>query len=114
MEQVAQNCSLLNLGDLDGPFWKDIPVARFEKLKQILMASANITWVTWAADRDNTDGAQTLGFFRSLRYELPEAQLQFMDLEAAEKADADFLAERTLRLEVTAQWKKKGTFDSKL
>lgn len=112
--QVAKNCSFLNLSDCDAPFWKDIPAARLEKLKTVLMASANVLWVTWGSDGDNTDGAMTLGFFRSLHYELPEAQLQILDLEDAGKADADFLAKRILQLEVTAQWKKQGIADQKL
>jgi SAM-dependent methyltransferase/NAD(P)-dependent dehydrogenase (short-subunit alcohol dehydrogenase family) len=114
VDQITPGCSFVNLGDLDGPFWEDITTERFEKLKQILMASSNVLWATWGADCANTDGAQTLGFFRSLRYELPETQLQFIDFEAADKVDATLLQTCILRLEVTAVWRRKGTFDGKL
>jgi malonyl CoA-acyl carrier protein transacylase/SAM-dependent methyltransferase/NAD(P)-dependent dehydrogenase (short-subunit alcohol dehydrogenase family) len=114
VDRVAPDCSFINLGDLDEPFWADITPGRFERLKHILIASLNIMWVTWGADCENTDGAQTLGFFRSLRYELPTAQLQFVDFESVSQVDADFVQESILRLEVSAEWKRKGTFDGKL
>jgi SAM-dependent methyltransferase/NAD(P)-dependent dehydrogenase (short-subunit alcohol dehydrogenase family) len=114
MDKISPNSSILNMCDLDGTFWRDITVDRFEKLKTVLMPAANVMWITWGADRDNGDGAMTVGFFRSLRYELPEAQLQILDLEEASKADASFIAERLLRLEVTAQWKKTDSVGRKL
>jgi malonyl CoA-acyl carrier protein transacylase/SAM-dependent methyltransferase/NAD(P)-dependent dehydrogenase (short-subunit alcohol dehydrogenase family) len=114
VEKVAPDCSFVNLGDLDEPFWNNITVERFEKFKRILMASSTIMWATWGADCDNTDGAQTLGFFRSLRYELPTTQLQFVDFETPDKVDAVLLQDSILRLEVTAEWRRKETIGDKL
>ena len=112
--KISPNSSILNTCDLDGTFWRDMTVDRFEKLKTVLMLAANVVWVTWGTERDNGDGAMTVGFFRSLRYELPEAQLQIVDFEQASKADASFIAKSLLRLEVTAQWKKTNSAGQKL
>jgi malonyl CoA-acyl carrier protein transacylase/SAM-dependent methyltransferase/NAD(P)-dependent dehydrogenase (short-subunit alcohol dehydrogenase family) len=114
IDQVGPNCSFINLGDLDEPFWTHITVERFEKLKHMLLVASNIMWITWGADRDNADGAMTLGFFRSLRYERPEAQLQVIDLEGPDMIDPVDLRWRSMVLEVTAEWRKKGSFHKKL
>lgn len=114
VDRVNGNCSFLSLADLDDPFWTDITTERFDKLKHVLVAASNIMWVTWGADRENPDGALTLGFFRSLRYERPEAQLQFIDLQEPGLIDVEFLQQRMLGLEVTADWRKRGTFETKL
>jgi SAM-dependent methyltransferase/NAD(P)-dependent dehydrogenase (short-subunit alcohol dehydrogenase family) len=112
VKSIPQNCSVLNLSDLDCTFWKDVTVDRLEKFKQLLMAAVNVLWVTWGASRDNGDGAMTLGFFRSLFYELPEAQLQILDLEDRNEIPVSSIAETILRLEVTALWKKSGPASS--
>lgn len=114
VDKSATDYFFVNLGDLDEPFWTDITDDRFGKLKDILMASSTVMWVTWGANCDNLDGAQTLGFFRSLRYELPTTQLQFVDFEAADKVDASLLLDCITRLEVTAEWRRRETVDEKL
>ncbi|KAK4067253.1 uncharacterized protein Triagg1_7696 [Trichoderma aggressivum f. europaeum] len=103
--------TVLSLQDLDGPFWRNITSEQFEKLKHIFLSAANIMWVIWGADRDNGDGAMTLGFFRSLIYELPQATLQVVDVDEPQQASGRWLAERLLRIEVISHLKKTRSFD---
>jgi acyl transferase domain-containing protein/NAD(P)-dependent dehydrogenase (short-subunit alcohol dehydrogenase family)/ubiquinone/menaquinone biosynthesis C-methylase UbiE len=114
VDSTARDLIFVNLSDLDEPFWKTTTNERFEKLKTILLVSSTVLWATWGADRDNADGAQTMGFFRSLRYELPMTQLQIVDFESPQKADPEVLQVCILRLGVTAEWHRKGISDSKL
>ncbi len=107
---MPKNPTILNLHDLDAVFWRDITVDRFEKFKSVFMTAANALWVTWGTERDNGDGAMTVGFFRSLAYELPQAVLQIIDLENPEMADATFIAERLLRVEIASHWNRIGSF----
>ncbi|KAF3480350.1 Beta-ketoacyl synthase, active site protein [Arthroderma uncinatum] len=113
---IPEKCSVINLSDFDGPFWTDITTDRFEKLKALLMVSVNLLWVTWGSSRDNGDGAMTVGFFRSLFYELPESQLQILTLEspAPESGTASLIAERILRLEITTGWQRTPSGNGKL
>lgn len=114
VDPTATDLTFVNLSDVDESFWDTITNDRFEKLKQILLESNTVLWATWGADRNNPDGAQTMGFFRSLRYELPTTQLQIVDFESPHKFNTDFLQTCILRLQVTAEWQRKGVSDSKL
>lgn len=115
LDKLPANPTILSLQDLDGTVWRDMTPGRFEKLKHGFLAAANIMWVTWGADRDNGDGAMTLGFFRSLIYELPHATLQVVDIdESLGAASGRWLAERLLRIEVISHLNKTRTFDANL
>jgi hypothetical protein len=81
---------------------------RFQKFKALLMVSVNVLWVTWGSNRDNGDCVMTVGFFRSLFYELPESQLQILDLgtPTPDSGTVSLIAERLLCLEVTTGWQR--------
>lgn len=113
---IPAKCSVLNLGDLDQPFWGNITTGRFDKFRALLMACVNVLWVTWSSTRDNIDGAMTVGFFRSLMYELPESQLQILDLESPipGTGTASFIAEWLLRLQLTTEWPRALLGNSRL
>jgi SAM-dependent methyltransferase len=113
--EVPEGSSLLTLTDRDGTaFWKNITARVFEKFKKLMLESKNVIWTTWGFDRENPDGAMTVGFFRSLAFDLPGSQLQIIDLEKPDDVESKFLAESMLRLEVTEGWRRKGIFDTKL
>ncbi|KAH0594700.1 Polyketide synthase [Metarhizium humberi] len=104
-----KNPTVLSLQDLDGTVWRDMTVRRFERLKAVFLAAANVLWVTWGTDCENGDGAMTVGFFRSLAYELPQAILQVMDLEDVSKADGSVIVQRLLRLDMSSYMNKTGS-----
>jgi hypothetical protein len=109
---VPTHCSFLNLGGFDSAFWENITPDYFKKFKTLLSISVNVLWVTWGSNRDNGNAAMTLGFFCSLSYELPEAQLQVLNLEGLTPSPASFIAERLLHLEVIVKWPKTQPADS--
>jgi NAD(P)-dependent dehydrogenase (short-subunit alcohol dehydrogenase family) len=115
VERVPYGSSLLTLTDCDGQeFWSNLEPEVFAKFTTLVQSCQNVIWTTWGADRENPDGAMTIGFFRSLAYDLPASQLQVIDLEKPDHVDSKFLAESVLRLGITATWKQQGVMETKL
>ncbi|KAH8896313.1 putative polyketide synthase [Thozetella sp. PMI_491] len=115
LEKITERYSILCLTDFDNStFWENMTESRFAKFKKLFSSPRNVLWATWGAERENADGAMTIGFFRSLRYELPDSQLQILDFEKPQGADASSLVERLFRLEVTAQWRNGSSGSTRL
>ncbi|KHN93792.1 Beta-ketoacyl synthase [Metarhizium album ARSEF 1941] len=76
-----KNPTVLSLQDLDGTFWRDMTVRRFERLKSVFLTAANMLW----------------------------AILQVMDLEDASKADGSVIAQRLLRVDMSSYMNKTGS-----
>jgi SAM-dependent methyltransferase len=98
-------CNVLSLIDCDSPIFRDITKKRFETLKNLFLTSRNVLWVTRGCRREEPYAAMTVGFFRSIKYELPQARLQLLDIDHSKRANATVIAELLLRLELTREWK---------
>ncbi|KAI9783832.1 MAG: Type I Iterative PKS [Geoglossum umbratile] len=98
-------CNILGLIDCDLPIFRDITKKRYETLKNLFLTSRNVLWVTRGCRCEEPYAAMTVGFFRSIKYELPQAHLQLLDIDHSKKANATLMAELLLRLELTREWK---------
>ncbi|KAL9044695.1 MAG: hypothetical protein Q9214_002185 [Letrouitia sp. 1 TL-2023] len=96
-------CSILSLMDCDSPFFTHVTEQRWETLKNLLIASRNVLWVTRGSRCEEPYAAMTVGLFRSITYELPQAQLQLLDIDHSKKANATTMAELLLRLELSSR-----------
>lgn len=98
-------CNVLSLTDCDSPIFKDITKEQFEALKNLFITSRSVLWVTRGSRCEEPYAAMTVGFCRSIKYELPQIHLQLLDIDHSKNANATLMAELLLRLELTRQWK---------
>lgn len=68
----------ISLLELDAPFLEDLSEADFNKVKSIILDSANLTWVTAL---DGPAGAVAAGMARSIRNEIPGKQFRSLQVQ---------------------------------
>jgi len=71
---------VLNLSDVDSHFWEDVTEASFENLKKVVGEAASMLWLLQDCLDKNPYAGATLGFLRTVRYELPDTMLQTLDI----------------------------------
>lgn len=101
---VAPGSLVLSLTELDKPVFKALTPKRFQSLKQLFGSEKTLLWVTEGRRADNPYSNMTVGFGRSLLWEVPDLRLQFLDLENVGKLDCRVLAEALLRFHVEGSW----------
>ncbi|RAH76705.1 hypothetical protein BO86DRAFT_443060 [Aspergillus japonicus CBS 114.51] len=104
--KITTQSTVLVLTELDQPVFQDLTAERFQSLKQMFGSEKTIVWVTQGRQADNPFANMTVGFGRSLLWEVPDLRLQFIDLEDLRAVQPRMLAEATLRFRATALWSK--------
>ncbi|PYI16870.1 beta-ketoacyl synthase domain-containing protein [Aspergillus violaceofuscus CBS 115571] len=104
--KITTQSTVLVLTELDQPVFQDLTAERFQSLKQMFGSEKTIVWVTQGRQADNPFANMTVGFGRSLLWEVPDLRLQFIDLEDLRAVQPRMLAEVTLRFRATALWSK--------
>ncbi|EON95642.1 putative lovastatin nonaketide synthase protein [Phaeoacremonium minimum UCRPA7] len=101
----VQGMHVLNLSDCDADFWEGLSAPAFENLKQVFDKAASVLWVVQGSLDKNPYAGATLGFIRTVRYELPDTTLQTLDLGPSALGDgsaapriAELVAECILKL----------------
>jgi len=98
--------AVLSLTDLDSPVLKNITKERWECFKKLFITSKNVLWITRGYRCEEPYAAMTVGFCRSIVYELSQLRLQMLDIDKSRKSSPTVMAEILLRLQLTAQWEE--------
>lgn len=118
---LTEGMHVLNLSDCDANFWEEVSEPAFESLKRVFSKAASVLWlVKGCLDRNPYAGA-TLGFLRTVRYELPDTTLQMLDIGASALENgaprpkiASLVAEYMLKLSEGAELEAAGKLSDML
>ncbi|OKL59687.1 hypothetical protein UA08_05018 [Talaromyces atroroseus] len=113
-DQISPMTTFINLADLDEPIFKDLTEEKLEGLKCLFELSNNVIWVTEGARSDEPYHTASLGFGRSIGYEMQHLFLQFIDLDTVDYATPRLIIEAVLRLAAMDKWDSKGTLHDEL
>ncbi|KAL2864310.1 uncharacterized protein BJX67DRAFT_383970 [Aspergillus lucknowensis] len=114
-DEITPMSTFINLVDLDDPIFKDLTEARMEGLKCLFELASNVLWVTQGARADEPYHNASIGFGRTISFEMSHLSLQFLDLDYADYSSASrHIAESVLRLAAMDEWEAKGTLDGLL
>lgn len=109
---LPEGLHVLCLMDCDGHFWEDIAEKTFDNLKRLLSSAASVLWILQGSRDGNPYAGTSLGFFRSVCYELPQASLQSLDVgQDLSKVSTSLVAECMLRLRDLAEMARTGGID---
>lgn len=111
--EITQNTSVLNLFDLDTPVFEDLTQEKLSGLKHVVENAKTIVWVTSGRRNKKPYANMSVGFGRSLFWEIPDLRLQFVDFEdeVGSQALQDTIMAEMLRFEMSAEWKASGSLD---
>jgi SAM-dependent methyltransferase len=102
--EVPERQHVLMLTECDANLWEKIDELSFENLKRVLAEAASVLWLLQGSQDSNPYAGVTLGFLRTLHYELPDTKLQTLDVGTdLGKLTSNLLAECMLRLRETAE-----------
>lgn len=79
--QVPSGTVTLCLTDLDEPAWKTMTNSKFMGMKNIMIHSRHLLWVTKGRLANEPYSNMTVGVGRSVLSEIPHASLQFLDVD---------------------------------
>ncbi len=102
---IASNPTVLSLTELDAPVFNPFTEAKFEAVQALLDQSMNVLWIIQGSRGDQPYANMMQGVARCLVAERPDLRLQFLDVDVAEKPDANLIAETLLRLQISDSWK---------
>ncbi|CAG8958435.1 hypothetical protein HYFRA_00011112 [Hymenoscyphus fraxineus] len=102
---VTPTTSILNLSDLDQPLFADLTQDKFDGLKAMVQNAKAIVWLTQGRRAQSPHANMSVGFMRSIFWEIPEIRLASIDVE---NANASEITDALLRLELVTRWKAQG------
>ena len=109
---ITPTSLVLNATELDKPLWEDFSADAMSGLKQLMDSQRTILWLTQGSRSRQPYMNMSVGFGRSIALEMPDLQLQFIDLDASERPNPQLIAEALLRLHFTVALENQGVSDS--
>lgn len=108
--EITQKTSVLNLFDLDTPVFEDLTQEKLSGLKRVVENAKTIVWATSGRLNKDPYANMSVGFGRSLFWEIPDLRLQFVDFdnEVGSREKEDAIVAETLRFEMSGDWKAAG------
>lgn len=103
--------NVINLCDLDEPTFLHMSEDRLNGLQLLVSNAKNILWVTEGSNGKEPYNNMSVGFTRSLRYEIPDMRLQVLDTDSCDNLDAQYVSGLLLILSVTDSWAQLGEMD---
>ena len=113
-DEISPMTTFINLVDLDEPIFKDVTEEKMEGLKCLFELSKKILWVTQGARANEPYHNASIGFGRSIAYEIPHLSLQFLDLEDGDPAASRLISESVLRLAALDEWDNEGNLQEEI
>ena len=113
-DEISPMTTFINLVDLDEPLFRNITEEKLEGLKCLFELSKNIVWVTEGARADDPYHNASIGFGRSIAYEIPHLSLQFLDLTDGTNTAARLITENVLRLAALEEWDSEEPLQDKI
>ncbi|TLD28274.1 hypothetical protein PspLS_04137 [Pyricularia sp. CBS 133598] len=80
-EDLATCTAAIVLADLDTPVLSTMTAARLENIRTLMRPGTTVLWITLHSRDSNPEHAATFGFARTLLAEIPNLNLQLLDLE---------------------------------
>ncbi|EHA49333.1 lovastatin nonaketide synthase [Pyricularia oryzae 70-15] len=80
-EDLATCTAAIVLADLDAPVLSTMTAARLESIRTLMRPETTVLWITYHSRDSNPEHAATFGFARTLLAEIPNLNLQLLDLE---------------------------------
>lgn len=90
--------TLLNIADLDRPFFQDLTPQSLTSMQTLMGAVQNLLWVTIGSDADKPYQSMSQGLLRCSMYESPHARFQHLNIGDGRAVDARVIAESLLRV----------------
>ncbi|KAH6640085.1 beta-ketoacyl synthase domain-containing protein [Truncatella angustata] len=97
LETLPKYSSAIVLEDLEFPVVSSMTERKLSNLKELFRPDMTILWLTHNARFDNPEHAATLGFKRTVSAEVPNFNLQVLDLDDLESPDS-LVVETHIRL----------------
>ena len=113
-DDISPMTTFINLVDLDEPIFKNVTEEKMESLKCLFELSKKILWVTQGARADEPYHNASIGFGRSIAYEIPHLSLQFLDLADGGHTASRLIAESVLRLAALTEWDNEESLQKKI
>ncbi|KAF6220917.1 hypothetical protein HO133_002597 [Letharia lupina] len=108
-DEISPMATFINLVDIDEPIFKNVTEEKMEGLKCLFELSKNILWVTEGARGYQPYHNASIGFGRSIAYEIPHVSLQFLDLTDVGPDASRLIAESVLRVLAMDGWDNQNT-----
>ena len=97
--EVPKGAAVLCLSDLVSPVFRDMNQKRFRGLQNVMETAETVLWViSGAKSGQDPDANMTVGLSSTLRAELMDLRLQFLDVDDPSSVDPSLVAKMLLRL----------------
>ncbi|KAI9035214.1 lovastatin nonaketide synthase [Aspergillus affinis] len=106
--------NVINLCDLDEPTFLRMSQEKLGSLKLLVSSAKNILWVTHGSQGKEPYNNMSIGFARSLRYEIPDMRLQVLDTDDVNHLDAQYVSDLVLKISAIDSWAQLGEMDDVL
>ncbi|RAL08959.1 uncharacterized protein BO97DRAFT_397180 [Aspergillus homomorphus CBS 101889] len=106
-DEISPAATFISLLDLSEPVFEALSEEKMEGLKCLFELAKNILWVTHNARAGNPYHYASIGFGRSIAYEMPHLTLQFLDLDEVVDdvvAGSRLITESVVRLAALVEW----------
>lgn len=103
--------AIVSLADLDDPVFQNLTPSRWESMKRFFDQARNVLWITRGRKAENPYSAMSVGFWRSVAYELPHVRIQFLDISSSEKLPVHQIAELLLQFCALNTWEREDTLN---
>ncbi|KAH8880972.1 beta-ketoacyl synthase domain-containing protein [Thozetella sp. PMI_491] len=110
--KLTPSSTILSLAELDTRVFQNMETSGFDNLKNLFLIGNTVLWVTHGRRHKDPFSNMTVGFGRTIRCEVPELELQFLDLETIVKIEPRTIAETLLRFCAASRWAKDENHDT--
>lgn len=103
--RISPSTTLVSLTELDQPLFQKLSPNLWEGLKEGLMTSQRVFWLTSGRRASKPHSNMVLGLLRTLVREQPTLDVQLFDFEDTSKLESRFVAEAIIRFELALDWR---------
>ncbi|KAM0202100.1 hypothetical protein ACHAQI_010959 [Fusarium lateritium] len=108
---LTPNCTVLSLTELDEPFMKTVTQDKMDGFKSLVKTARNIVWVTKGARSDEPYSYMMYGIGRVVKFEHPNINLQFLDIDAINSGSAAAITNSLLQHQILDHFHRTGDSD---
>ncbi|KAH7322503.1 equisetin synthetase [Stachybotrys elegans] len=105
---ATPGCTVLSLTELDEPFMKNVTEEKMQGLKSLWSNGRNIIWVTKGARAEEPYSYMIYGIGRVVKFEHPNVNLQFLDIDTLNKDSGDFISRALLQHQILDHYQRNG------
>ncbi|KAI8626691.1 polyketide synthetase [Xylariaceae sp. FL1651] len=110
LNEVTPTTTVLSLSDIDQPIFAELTKRNWAGMKAAYENSRCIVWITSGTQGDNPHANMSIGFGRSILWEIPGLELQFIDI-GKQPLRADDISNALLRFAQANEWERKNQLE---